>query len=1401
MRMDELVHMDLHGEFRSDVQLSDYEDRDLNRELLRKYIFTVHAPTTFGAAQRDYAAKDVLDLLKSALTAEHFDNRIVLSANYGRGKSHLDLVLANFFARESDSDELKIIFGRLNQALNNPAQLNIYREFKQSKGEFFVVRLQGDRFEDLQEGFLFAIEQALKDHDATHQIKLPFWFSQAESWLNSLDSVSRSKAEAFLAERNTDLPSLVADLRKQGSYDLVREVAKHINGFYPDFGRDISLEDLVIWIVDDVCIPNKLGGLVVLFDEFSLFLQKYAAGRVVGKLQELLNGISKRQSKSVFLAFSQVDVETVAETYAQGQRREDIKKELERLPKDKRGRLFSLMESVLDAYLRQDETAWRNWSEKPSIKPKLARAREIVYEHFGKHYSNELQWNPEAYSSKVIKGCFPLHPLTTAILSVHNFEAGTSENPRTALQFVRHAWDKLSLQPAELPDGSPNFIFPIELVNFFGEQINKKWYAAYRNTLDSFPQQITESQQKVLQGLLLQHSVGLKAKAGGQIELLFHLTGLSNEEIKTSLKKLAEHKIIQSDPINKTSSLWPFITRPQDVENIIEDAIKRIPIDNKLMAGITSTLPPFDLIGVARSFGHTDDWAPHQVALTADMLSVSALNNLSQPFRVEQNNIFESPRGLIVWLIAQNDNEQKHLRQVGQKWLDEALESISHPIPVVIVLPKRPMPHLIQAVRKSVAIQQLTTSEREKIGSMIIDQEKAFASQSLKVAIDEFTGGQERYADIRRELVEYALPAPYRASVQTLAEHSLKAVVSECYRQAYAYRVKFFTQYPLGGKTPNQLRKAVKRVSMGLFSNGIAGILDSLGNRDIHYQIITEYLQEQWGLLSHNTREIKTPTSRSLLEAWNHLETVFAAGCNEVRVASALQELMNPPYGHDYNTLILLLAAWVGYHRFELRLSLGGRVIDINEFKNFFDQYNNFSDFMYQICIRNPLTLSRYKPDEMFDDVKTILEKIRHETPFTTPEAQEAITILVQATTNPLLPLYYKEEIQQSLPRLQQALEQANEYDQNVSAWLAEFQKAEFENLFNLNTALRKLIPHRLVSPNQPVPEELKKRWENRLNDELQIFCDRYAGLDDLSDFKSHEAKLQNVRSQLKEYPLLIEVVNQSLKQLNQNRDELRKIDSEKELIAEINSMTPTAGLATLYQYKKRLTELNNLSAPTEKKCKKKLEDIESRIRQFEQLSVELPSAAIRASSLIDLQKIKELLLRNLEQVNETAVYQIFTELQQKISHLESFFEVLKTLESFPRDTPANLDILNDKFSELEEQFSPWINPPQRELLAKKKEEIETIRQKLSSEAQHWWENILERYKSNENPETLLKDLESPPAFLSPENCSKCDQLRQIVQKMLNNDLILQIEALFLRLDTNDRKGCLQRLYKYLEKS
>lgn len=110
------------------------------------------------------------------------------------------------------------------------------------------------------------------------------------------------------------------------------------------------------------------------------------------------------------------------------------------------------MESVLDSYLKQDEDAWKVWQQNQRIRAAMIRNREMLANYFFQRYDETLGWGEDEKMKTIVKGCFPLHPLTTAILSNHVFEAGAGENPRTALHFVRDRWERGC--PNSLPNGT-----------------------------------------------------------------------------------------------------------------------------------------------------------------------------------------------------------------------------------------------------------------------------------------------------------------------------------------------------------------------------------------------------------------------------------------------------------------------------------------------------------------------------------------------------------------------------------------------------------------------------------------------------------------------------------------------------------------------------------------------------------------------------------------------------------------------------------------------------------------------------------------------------------------------------------------------------------------------------------
>jgi hypothetical protein len=473
-----LVKIDEQAEFRNDVQISAYEDPQRNLALLRSYLFTSAAPGD------QHPSVGLLEVLLQAFLSERVENRYVAIANYGHGKSHLALALANYFGKPTQSDETKLIMDKITNAVHDEAKASRYRDFKHSKGEFLVIRLRGDILRSLREQFPAALEKALGEHAVTANIELPFWSADAAKFLRGLKNDDLNRANDFLKEHRLDVPLLLHEVqeRRVEALDRCVELVQHLYDLPSNFGGHIVLKQAIQWTVEQFVGQGKpFAGVLILFDEFSQYVQHYVRSAWSGELQDLLQGVDDHRGKVVFLAFAQHDPETVAENMlGASQALDSVKRELTRLPK--KLHLYSLMESVIDAYLQPArKDGWEEFNREQKVRGSLARATDVTFELYKKRYQQTLKWSIEKYQETVTKGCFPLHPLTTALLCNLRFQEATAMagTPRTVLGFVMEQLERLQDTPAY--DGKMNWVLPVTLVDYFEERLAGDRYRVYDN--------------------------------------------------------------------------------------------------------------------------------------------------------------------------------------------------------------------------------------------------------------------------------------------------------------------------------------------------------------------------------------------------------------------------------------------------------------------------------------------------------------------------------------------------------------------------------------------------------------------------------------------------------------------------------------------------------------------------------------------------------------------------------------------------------------------------------------------------------------------------------------------------------------------------------------------------------
>ncbi len=1035
------------AEFRSDVQLSSYH-RPENIDLVKSYIFTSKA------AEGKRSSAELLRLLAEAYMPGNVPNRFTFIANYGHGKSHFALMLANFFGKPSGSPEADAILEKLDHALEDRADYGFFQSFKDShRRPFLVLTLRGDEPGDLRSNFFRSLEEARLRYPELEAEQLPFWFSGAERFLNHIPQDYRTKAEAFLASHNLDLALLTERVRRRdgGTQTICRELFNYLYGNYPNFGADASIRDAVAWATDNLCGPDKpVDKLLVVFDEFGAFVRDYSLGDSRGPgtpLQDLLNGIENRRGKAAFVALTQQDPDAIARSaLAGGLRGEDadsLLKELNRLPESERYILHSSLEMVLDAYLRQSTGVWDELTSRPAFSRAVSEATEVAYRAFRRRYKEGLGWDFGRFKKVMTRGCFPLHPLTTALLSTLQLRS-TAAAPRTVLGFVIRTIEDRS-EEAVVQDERPNWVWPTTLVDYFKDGLDEKPYLDF---LDAMQQaggvDAPLEQRTVLKAILLQIAGQIETRQTGYETTVAQLSGLPPQVASETLRDLADSGIIQHDPDRNLYTFWSAGRGAHKVKELLQKKLRNKVLDRRAFDKVgellaeNGTLPS---IPINVPWGHSEDWHAAQVLLGYSDLEQNALLRLSAERLQWRLDGKQRPRALVAWLLAENEEQVETFRKRAAGILDEAFGDGYAPF--VAVRPRVPRPELTRLMLELYGLSQFDNMDIKDVGQDQYEDRRRRTLKRLSEVLKEF--GQTG---------EYEVPQVLRARAQTVPQR-LGSILPEIVRMAYFQGPReFFAQYKLNNL---KLRTAVAKVANHLSDN----TLDApkvFGGDPVAQQTVDLFLRGKWGVANSSLR-LKEPAQGSpLYSGWKALNTRFEAGAASTPVRKSLTELLNPPYGYDYNTLTLLFAAWYGYNRHDIQLSCAGRLTAIGEVaKDHKKGLKAPRDFLTAL---SDCTITRRDRSQLTLDVEKLLRQV-DEDAFSKIEALNGLRKLQNFLEDERSDPNLRPEVESSAEALRQAVKAADEYDQKAASLRARAEsKRKVSELIDLMIEVTKLPPH-----------------------------------------------------------------------------------------------------------------------------------------------------------------------------------------------------------------------------------------------------------------------------------------------------------------------------------------------------
>ncbi len=248
-----------------------YSDPKINAELMARY-------------KPIKAHREAFGKLSEALDQQN-KRFYFLSGSFGTGKSHLSLMAANYFSRESSTLEMKTFFDNYRQAqkdvqlkpgesLNEKSADDLIA--KRKHGKYLVAICRYGLNLEFEGTILRAVDEALKESG----LELDTHFKEAIRKIDEWEKKKNDKRfygdlEKELSKNYPELTiqSLTKGLKeaKEDSFQIFKELYKEVTSADFVFDKD-NLQNILKDILTNENFKEKFKGLVIIYDEFGYAL-------------------------------------------------------------------------------------------------------------------------------------------------------------------------------------------------------------------------------------------------------------------------------------------------------------------------------------------------------------------------------------------------------------------------------------------------------------------------------------------------------------------------------------------------------------------------------------------------------------------------------------------------------------------------------------------------------------------------------------------------------------------------------------------------------------------------------------------------------------------------------------------------------------------------------------------------------------------------------------------------------------------------------------------------------------------------------------------------------------------------------------------------------------------------
>jgi hypothetical protein len=379
---------------------------------------------------------EILDDYINAVSS-NTEQATILIGPYGKGKSHLLLVLLAILTMERNSDN-NIIIDELLNKINNvdiKAVDNIKKVWE-GKRPFLPVIISSS-YSDLDQAFLVALNEAIKRADLTELVP-DTYYSRALENIQSWKSGYKDTYERFLVELSDrrwniqDFKLALKECRKDALsvFKDIYPVLTSGSQFNPMINADIL--PLFKNINEILYEEYNYGGIYIIFDEFSKFIEskdKTAAGNDMKLLQEICELAQESKNAQIFITMvAHKSIKEYGNYLSKG-----IINSFTGIEGRITEKLF--VTSSKNNYELIQNAIIKKYDNEKDVK----QIFRFVNEENARKIHTEIPFFHSGFEFKdflnvVVRGCYPMNPVSAYMLL--NISEKVAQNERTLFTFI-----------------------------------------------------------------------------------------------------------------------------------------------------------------------------------------------------------------------------------------------------------------------------------------------------------------------------------------------------------------------------------------------------------------------------------------------------------------------------------------------------------------------------------------------------------------------------------------------------------------------------------------------------------------------------------------------------------------------------------------------------------------------------------------------------------------------------------------------------------------------------------------------------------------------------------------------------------------------------------------------------